>query len=710
MTMRKTNGLRKRCFTVLLLLMILLQCLPVAALAENMPATGSGAEAPAAADAAPKAAESADDDSKVRIAADSSLNIGTAADNDSPESGSAENESSEAVTKELKVRFSGFVFPGEFEAQVPYSDSFFLKDARSYNHRLAQLSIGMSIAAFRWVGPDEPAGNTYIRDFFDEAGFTGISMSDYEKSPGQYTISSCIATREIATEEESFTLVAVALCGGNYTKEWASNVTMGNGNRHEGFAYAAELVENRVLGYLARRHMTDQNIKIWVSGFSRAGAIANLVGADLADMNLIPESNLFVYTFAAPQAAKDFDKAYPSIFNIVGKMDLIPRVAPREWGYGRYGTDLSTPSVETDSDFPERAERASKIFEHMTGYSWWNNPGGDLDLRLLYDQVVYTIPDTETYCAYAQDFLSSLVLDGNPIDALREIARIYFDPELSDPEIHGSVLSMAEYMIGLVAGDMFKKGEQTVFYQEGALTYGNYVHEHCPEIYLSWMLSSDDPDEIFSDNEDWMRINATAKGNYIVMDHDTEEVLCSWADPDEVLDVLRLEMPNAYISDQYDTAYDYYCVQYDEDSVVFILPCDGNYDLWFWSDADQTLLQSTAYFESYQSAGCRFLYAESELEGEVLALILNTEELTRELMGQDQVSNGVVVVINGENYTPDQSEELLQIESRIGLGKTVLNVILILAILAVVIVVLLIALIIHLIANHGRHRRKKSSG
>ena len=56
---------------------------------------------------------------------------------------------------------------------------------------------------------------------------------------------------------------------GNYSTEWASNLTVGTGDRHKGFDTAAELVENRVLGYLAREKLLDKNIKLWVSGFSR---------------------------------------------------------------------------------------------------------------------------------------------------------------------------------------------------------------------------------------------------------------------------------------------------------------------------------------------------------------------------------------------------------------------------------------------------------
>ena len=131
--------------------------------------------------------------------------------------------------------------------------------------------------------------------------FTDVSLSDYEKRPSLYTIASCISRKEIVTEEDSFTLVAVAVCGGNYTVEWASNLTVGTGERHEGFNTAAELVENRIMGYLAREGLIGKKVKLWISGFSRAAAVANITAADITSMNLIPASDIFSYNFTTPR-------------------------------------------------------------------------------------------------------------------------------------------------------------------------------------------------------------------------------------------------------------------------------------------------------------------------------------------------------------------------------------------------------------------------
>ena len=169
-----------------------------------------------------------------------------------------------------------------------------------------------------------------------------------------------------------------------------------------GFASAAELVEDRVAGYLARQKLINKNIKLWVSGFSRAAAVANIVGADLTDMELCPASDIFVYTFATPRVTKRDTGNYANIFNIIGKQDIITRFSPGDWGYARYGREFYTPSQETDSDYSKRSARAAAVFDELLGKEWWNNPGSNLDLRLMYDYFINAFPDSENYVKVIQ--------------------------------------------------------------------------------------------------------------------------------------------------------------------------------------------------------------------------------------------------------------------------------------------------------------------
>ena len=99
-------------------------------------------------------------------------------------------------------------------------------------------------------------------------------------------------------------------------------------------------------------------IKLWLGGYSRGAAVANLTQ--------IAQENTFVYTFAAPAALTavdrpdlqaDYDNDHTAdgglktdwdvsnIFNIISSGDIVARVMPEEWGYHRNGNDRFLPST-----------------------------------------------------------------------------------------------------------------------------------------------------------------------------------------------------------------------------------------------------------------------------------------------------------------------------------------------------------------------------
>jgi hypothetical protein len=80
---------------------------------------------------------------------------------------------------------------------------------------------------------------------------------------------------------------------------------------------------------------------------------------------------------------------------------------------------------------------------------------------------------------------------------MRQLHNILSNPETTE-EQKEHIRSFMTYVVGMAAGDMLKSGEQALDWRPGALISGNAVHEHCLEVYLSWMLSSDDPNEIFT--------------------------------------------------------------------------------------------------------------------------------------------------------------------------------------------------------------------
>ena len=591
----------------------------------------------------------------------------------------------------VPLRFSGFVYPGEYETDILYSDRYFLEDARVYNHRLAQLSMATAVASFRWDFDDDPQSFQYIDRFLRQMEFTDVSLSDYEKHPSLYTIASCIARKEIVTEEDSFTLVAVAVCGGNYTVEWASNLTVGTGERHEGFNTAAELVENRIMGYLAREGLIGKKVKLWISGFSRAAAVANITAADITSMNLIPASDIFSYNFATPRTTRGDAGNYENIFNIIGKQDPVPRFTPADWGFVRYGRDLYTPSQETDADYIEREARVEVVFEDLIEAEWWNNPGSDLDLRLFYEYMVQAFPTQEDFARIIQDSLASLVEDKSLTNIMRQLHNILSNPETTE-EQKEHIRSFMTYVVGMAAGDMLKSGEQALDWRPGALISGNAVHEHCLEVYLSWMLSSDDPDEIFTESPDWLRIYTKGLGEYVVMDRDSGTLIGIWSYEDRSFDMMERAVPE-FSLEKADLRDFYYITEDKNHEEVLILPCDGNYDVWFCSKKEQKLSNTVSWFPSFQEREVRIATASIPAKEEAV-LLLNTREVQRQMKEKGE-----------EHLSADDLSTFLQLEPRNRLGKVVLTI----AIAGPGVVLVLLVLAVVLIVRHKRRKKAAES-
>ena len=140
---------------------------------------------------------------------------------------------------------------------VPYNDKWFMADARIYNHRLAQLSLGLATAAFRphKTNTEREADENLI-NFLNSAGFYDLRSDDYDKHPSMYTVSTVMGHKTIGEGDDAFELVAVGVCGQGYMDEWESNFSIGNGEVPDGFSRSAQLVYDRIFGYLALEHIS----------------------------------------------------------------------------------------------------------------------------------------------------------------------------------------------------------------------------------------------------------------------------------------------------------------------------------------------------------------------------------------------------------------------------------------------------------------------
>ena len=392
--------------------------------------------------------------------------------------------------------------------RFPYTDDWFTKPASSYQHGLARASLGMALAAFRDVTGDMDERDVPIRRYLTDAGFEGLQSDQYDITPTIDTIATMIGRKSIG----GFTLIAVAVSGGGYENEWLSNFTIGDGERHKGFNDASQKVQARIRQYLASQELTG-DVKLWISGYSRAAAVSNLTAADMIDSGLF--ADVFGYTFATPRTTKQPVK-HKSIFNIVGKFDPVPCVPFADWGYQRYGNDLYTPAQETDSDYHVKKAAADVVSRELTGQAFWNNPAINNQLHTVMDYLLGILKDSGVYAGHMQDIMIRMWQDKSINNIYGALADVMMDAELISESQHYELEELLEYLSGVAydtaAGSIF--GLPGTHWNAGAGMTDNIAHEHVPDVYVAWLFSADDPDRLFTASDAYMRF--VCQGDVIV--------------------------------------------------------------------------------------------------------------------------------------------------------------------------------------------------
>ena len=300
-----------------------------------------------------------------------------------------EESDSTALLVEARFHFSPSITGGQADAPAAFDPSWFFRSARSnYQSGLARLSIRTAMAAFGTDAVLEPdAAPESVRYLSEEAadstsanivrlmrdlGFSRIT-ADYQ-NPGPDTIGYAIANREISNAEgETARLILIAIRGGGYRQEWASNFTIGLSKEHQGFSEAASMVVDTAQTYLSelREDGYDGAIKFWITGYSRGAAVANLTAQRLAALaetdSGFTRDDVFAYCFACPRNvvldsadALSDASAYDNIANIVHYADFVPKIPLSPWGYGRYGKTYYLPAPELTAQYSEASEKMAQ--------------------------------------------------------------------------------------------------------------------------------------------------------------------------------------------------------------------------------------------------------------------------------------------------------------------------------------------------------------
>ena len=273
----------------------------------------------------------------------------------------------------------------------------------------------------------------------------------------------------------------MAVRSANYGGEWYSNGQVSGGSDsklHKGFSGAAAEISDSVKAYM-RDNGISSDARIWITGFSRGGAVANLTGRMLVNRSAVKAENMYCYTFAAPLTTKKLSRSQRGIFNTVNSFDMIPDVPMKSWGFGRYGDNYYLPS-KMNKGYATLKKQADQSFRELTGQSYgvyWNHL---LFKEKLLDSLNGAVGYTES--SYAKNFqgnvstlLGSTMGDtGKDADTAGLLNSLLC---VNMKSVNTSVLAtIGTVILGITNVKDLSKGSNSKLFRQ-----------HWPEAYMAWL-------------------------------------------------------------------------------------------------------------------------------------------------------------------------------------------------------------------------------
>ena len=278
--------------------------------------------------------------------------------------------------KNGKFKFSSDITKNNNSYDYSYSDEYFSQVSTEYNHNLATMSLSLAMSAFnsyetKASGYAEEVASQNVSRLLGDLQFKSIRTDSYEGRPYTHSIAAAFGKKTFVANENEYTLIAAAIRGGGYEAEWGGNFEVGQNGNHSGFQKAANKVLNELKQYINDEQIRGK-VKLWITGYSRSAATANLLAAAIDDKALfrgehavddtmvtLELSDVYAYTFEAPMPTTNdtSPERYGNIHNIVNPIDLVPKVAPKGWSFCRYGISYYIPSAETTANYSDFIQR-----------------------------------------------------------------------------------------------------------------------------------------------------------------------------------------------------------------------------------------------------------------------------------------------------------------------------------------------------------------
>ena len=389
---------------------------------------------------------------------------------------------------------------GDYQTEYYFQDDYFEKGASEYNPSLATMTMCLAAAAFGSQVQDKPE---YINAYnlLDEIDFKFIEENDdYNCEPNMNTMGTIIGFKDIVTNDGEYTLIALATRGMGYGNEWAGNFTVGETGNHQGFEAAKDVAKRHLEWYVdTYGEKFKSKVKLWMTGYSRAGATVNLLAGELTDEKCIGKTHtisfdkedIYAYCFEPARClstsvcSRDNAKKYTNIHNIVNPNDFVTKLPMSEWGFIRYGVDEDViPSMRTDAEYNKKVAKMMSFYSAI---------GGEAINKTFVHVSEYENQDSavfENLVAYAKDkcwAVYELEQLNNGADNTREIRKTFeelwntnessYRESLADDYYIGKAISIIPGILGLSVDIDFRE----------APGYGIYPSAYAFRVGLSEM-------------------------------------------------------------------------------------------------------------------------------------------------------------------------------------------------------------------------------
>ena len=493
---------------------------------------------------------------------------------------------------------------GDFEADYLYSDSYFDESAYEYNHGLATMTLDLAMSAFAKYD-DDTYKNYGIKSDNAKDLLTQLEFEDFASNwwfrtqPTTDSIGVAAANKKItAADGSSYTLIAVAIRGGGYEREWASNFTIGSEKHHQGFREARDQVVVFLNDYIANTAQIEGDVKIWITGFSRAAATANLVAAALTDRTAtLPDTvllaggqDVYAYCFETPAGlgwTSTNTAVYNNIFSIVNPSDPVPKVAPAAWGFGRYGRTFYLPSAGTNVNYANLQKNMLEKYDQLPSVSASEYEVDNFHMISL---------DAERW-KLSQDIFLNEFIDFLAMDVFQTPDNYGARYEESMRRIgetmgadYSTAKSMWRYFINsatpvIFANAVSQRMDSTATLLENT---GGLGGAHYPELCLAWMqsltLSSDYSFSGYSENTGYYKLALNCPVDIEVYDEDGNLLA-------GIVNNIPVDVSDSFIVSIFD----------EDGQKVIYLPANGTYSIVFKATGSGTMTYSVG--EYHLSAG-----------------------------------------------------------------------------------------------------------